>query len=164
MSDGLTRLREGGWVSTLNARAAETWGRIGGESRPEVLALAALASQAVDAGHVCLDLNHLNSWRDAADRPLPDGLQHDVEVCSAWLESSPLVATAEAADSAEGAEVRPLVLDAEGRLYLRRYWDYQERLALGIRVRLAENSPFAVDEACLHEGLDRLFGAEVKGQ
>ena len=164
MNDALSRLREGGWVSALNARAAETWGRIGSEGRPEVLALAALASGAVDAGHVCLDLNHLNSWRDAADRPLPDWLECDVEVCSAWLKTSPLVATAETADSADGAEIRPLVLDAERRLYLRRYWDYQERLALGIRVRLVENSPLEVDEACLHEGLDRLFGAEVQEQ
>lgn len=164
MSDALSRLLEGGWVSILNARAAETWGRIGGEGRPEVLALAALCGQAVEAGHVCLDLNHLTSWCDASGRLLPEWLERDVEVCSAWLESSPLVATAEATDSAEGAEVRPLVLDAARRLYLRRYWDYQESLALGIRGRLAEHSPLDVDEDCLREGLDRLFGDEAAEQ
>ncbi|MCH2184332.1 AAA family ATPase, partial [Myxococcota bacterium] len=164
MRDALSRLVEGGWVSILNARAAETWGRIGHEDRPEVLVLAALASQAVDAGHVCLDLNCLDSWRDASDRPLPEWLERDAEVCSAWLESSPLVAAGKSTDSADGAEVRPLVLDASRRLYLRRYWDHQERLALGIRLRLAQNAPLDVDEDCLREGLDRLFGAEAMGQ
>ena len=164
MSDMLSGLLDGGWVSVLDARAAETWGRIAGESRPEVLVLAALASQAVEAGHVCLDLNRLESWRDVSDRPLPEGLERNAEVCSAWLASSPLVVTSDEITSAEGAEVRPLVLDAEKRLYLRRYWDHQQRLALGIQNRLSAKFPVQVDEHRLQEGLDRLFGAEEAGQ
>jgi exodeoxyribonuclease V alpha subunit len=74
----------------------------------------------------------------------------------AMLDASPLVA------AAGSALATPLVLDAAGRLYLRRYWEHQARLATAIRTRaLAEAPP--VDDGCLAEGLVRLFKPHVAG-
>jgi exodeoxyribonuclease V alpha subunit len=52
----------------------------------------------------------------------------------------------------------PLVLDDAGRLYLRRYWEHQERLAAAIRAR-ASQVEHNIDGAWLRQGLDRLFPA-----
>jgi exodeoxyribonuclease V alpha subunit len=41
-------------------------------------------------------------------------------------------------------EGRPLVLDSSGRLYLRRYWEYEEALATGILMRCQESVPLSL--------------------
>lgn len=72
-------------------------------------AAARLASLATAEGHVCADLG---GWPDADREQLP---------------ASGLVARA-----GDGRDL-PLVLDADGRLYLRRYYAYELRLALALR-------------------------------
>jgi exodeoxyribonuclease V alpha subunit len=54
--------------------------------------------------------------------------------------------------------VRPLVLDARGRLYLRRYFEYETRLA-GALLALARSAPPRVDETLLAAAIARLFPA-----
>jgi len=51
-------------------------------------------------------------------------------------------------------ELKPLILDDAGRLYLQRYWAYEAELAAAIRRRL---SAADCDEALLAKGLARLF-------
>jgi exodeoxyribonuclease V alpha subunit len=41
-------------------------------------------------------------------------------------------------------EGRPLVLDSSGRLYLRRYWEYEKALASGILIRCQESVPVSL--------------------
>lgn len=55
----------------------------------------------------------------------------------------------------------PLILDDAGRLYLRRYHEYETRLAAAIRQRVAKSVP--CDAALLERGLRRFFVAELDG-
>lgn len=120
---------------------------------------AALASRAVQQGHVCVDLHRVAGAalsppedEEAAGPVLP--------TFDAWqqaLQGSALVATA-----IDEAQPRPLILDAHGRLYLYRYARYQHRLALALRGRAAAFE--SVDTALLSDGLQRLFSANANEQ
>jgi exodeoxyribonuclease V alpha subunit len=156
----LEQLREADLISPIDVHAATTWCRIGRDERPEVLAAAALASRALAAGHVCLDLRRVHALVPDSGPPDPVASGLDWPEPGPWREalaSSPLVHSDTEARSASGDAVRPLVLDEEDRLYLRRYWDHQERLAAAIRARLDGAGPSEVDADRLLDGLDRLF-------
>ncbi|SIP87479.1 exodeoxyribonuclease V subunit alpha [Aquipseudomonas alcaligenes] len=108
-----------------------------------VLACAALCSEALAAGDVCLPLVRVAGRRPWAefDFALPP-----LAELRTLLESSALV----------GAPGRfaPLILDGE-RLYLARYQAYEQHLAERLLALSAERP--AVDEALLSESLARLF-------
>jgi exodeoxyribonuclease V alpha subunit len=144
----LDDLQSGGVLDAIDVHLARTVGRLAGEQRDEVLLAAALASRAVQRGHVCFDLASI------AERPLVDdegeALPLVLPPAPEWiatLRSSALVG--------DGSAPTPLVLDAAGRLYLHRYHAYQQRLARQIRERAA--APVDVDAALLADGLRRLF-------
>lgn len=148
----LDSLRARGVLSDVDWHFAHAVARIGDEPRAAVRLAAALASRAVGQGHVCLDLPRLvASGGLADDTGVP--VQCDWPSLAEWtqmLGASALVA-------APGADaVTPLVLDDAGRLYLRRYWEHQTRLAEAIRARAGGADP-RVDGACLAAGLERLF-------
>lgn len=142
-----------GELSALDVEFARAVTRIGGDERPEVALVAALASRSVAAGHVCLDLPRHCATPIAAvagtgskvtwPRPGP------------WLKAlrrSPLCVTAgHAAES-----TAPLIVDDSGRVYLRRYWEHEFRVLEAIRARLARRVP-ASDISVLRASLDRLF-------
>jgi exodeoxyribonuclease V alpha subunit len=140
----------------LERALAGSLARLCGESRPEVLLAASLATRQVMRGDVCLDL--------AALVEAPPDTQEDVPpawpALSEWLaalRASPLVAAADGPAPENGAT--PFVLDAHGRLYLRRFFDAERRLAVGC-VRLAEALPDAREDAALRESIERLVPAE----
>ncbi len=138
-------------LSPLDEHFARAVGRLAGEERADVLLAAALASRQVSRGHVCLELARL------VEDPPVDDLRWPA--LAGWIEalrSSGLVADAATAER----EARPLVLDARGRLYLKRYWDHQRRLAAAIRHRAAAVDA-SLDIALLRDGLDRLFPADA---
>ena len=157
MNGVLELLRERGVLSDLDWHFAHTVACIGGERNPAVLLAAALASHAIGQGHVCLDLRRLIAGAALVD---DTGVAVDCEWpdLRAWtdaLRGSSLVA------AGDDAALRPLVLDGSGRLYQRRYWSYQERLATAVRRRAIEETE--VDAAQLGEGLARLFPADGEG-
>jgi exodeoxyribonuclease V alpha subunit len=131
-----------GAISDLDASLARALGRLGGESDPGVMLAAALASRHTQAGHVCLDLSRL---------PPLEGVE--------WPEPGPWLEALRA--SALVGEHAPLVLDAQGRLYLGRYFGYEERLASSLASRAS-----AIDEpedaSLLADGLDRMFGRSTR--
>ena len=140
----LTRL---GILSRLDAHLATVLGRLVPGTAPEVLLGAALASRAVRAGHVCADLEWLHASPPTGDAGEPAVLPS----LSGWraaLSASRLVGTGDP----EGPT--PLVFRGEKRLYLYRYFRYEERLGRALRQR-AETVP--VDELRLREALDRTF-------
>jgi exodeoxyribonuclease V alpha subunit len=173
MIPSLDTLRAKGVLSPLDVHFARALGRRAGEERDAVLLAAALASHHVSAGHVCLDLEPFA--RASMPAPLevgqagedfPEASDWQWPAADAWLEQlrgSPIVdASAGRGGAPIGPEVSvaPLVLDASGRLYLRRYWEYQERLASALRRRIADRVPAAeIDEVVLADGLDRFFHA-----
>ena len=103
------------------ARHAARWAQAQGANEASVAAIARAAaalSLAVSEGHVCLMLESLAT---AADDDASSTL--DVAGWRAALFASGIVGTPEAPG------VLPLILDADDRLYLHRYFDYERRLA-----------------------------------
>lgn len=149
MTPTVESLRGAGVLSALDFHFARAVARIGGDAREEVALAAAMVSRHVGNGHVCLDLRNLcavDVLYDDAGEPSVRPSWLPFERWCELLRSSPLIRDGEA----------PLVLDAAGRLYLRRYWEHEERLAAKLRVRAVE--PLAdVDGAWLRDALDRLF-------
>jgi len=149
-------LRAAGVLGPLDEHFAATVGRLAGEARPGVLVAAALASRQVSLGHVCLDLRQIGTLPALAGDE-GDALG-DLRALGAdrWrelLRTSPLVAQA-----SDAAATTPLVLDAHDRLYLRRYFDHEQRLAADLRARAGEEEP--VGAAGDREAtLERLFPA-----
>ena len=118
------------------------------QAEPRLLLMAALASRQLGDGHPCLDLSTIPALIDEYEWP------------SSWLPllalspppASPLLA------GSDGLPVNaPLVLDRH-RLYLRRYWEYERRVARGIVTRL-DHSPLPAEH--LRDELHRLFPASI---
>jgi exodeoxyribonuclease V alpha subunit len=145
----LELLWDNGALSALDYHFARTLGSLG-EIDDDVLVCAALASRAVQLGHVCVDLRRVH------DIQVLDRKQEGTPVPIVWpaperllaaLERSPLCGT--------GSPPTPLVLDARGRLYLHRYATYERSLAQALRERAQPDGD--VDLALLGGGITRLF-------
>jgi exodeoxyribonuclease V alpha subunit len=117
----LADLKRSGALRTLDSALAETLRRLEPATPEPVLAAAALASLAVAQGHAGFALAQPNVLVDAA-LAWPDA-----DVWAQQLAASPLVATPSSAQAQ--ASTAPLVLE-HGLLYLRRYREYECRLAL----------------------------------
>ncbi len=103
--------------SALDRQFGDFLARLAGGPATEVRLAAMGASRARSAGHICVPLADL-----------------------AALEGAPAAATLRKrlrATNVVGApgDFTPLVLDHDDRLYLRRYWEYEQRLAESIRER-----------------------------
>ena len=89
-----------------------------------------MVSRYTREGHICLDLREVAGKPLAGDpeaRPCPE--------LSDWCEKlrgSRVVGSR--------GEFKPLILDHGPRLYLYRYWQYQQKLAEALKTRLAESS------------------------
>ncbi|MFH1176328.1 MAG: AAA family ATPase, partial [Acidobacteriota bacterium] len=149
MTQPLQALRVAGLLSPLDVHLARALGRLAGESDPDVLLAAALVSRQTAQGDVCLDLKAVGG----APLQRPEGGP------TAWLcpEAGPWIEKLARSPLVSGSGgFTPLVLDAGGRLYLGRYYRYQQRLAAAIRER-ARAETAGIDEARLADGLRRLF-------
>ena len=158
MKATLESLRGKGLLGPLDEHTARTVCRIAGDVRPEVLLAAALAVRQVGLGHVCASLPALVRQRQivADDGVTPQEVEWpDADRWIGTLRESPLVATP------RHAERRPLVLDDAGRLYLRRYFEHEERLAASLRQRAAMCDT-ELDEAALEDALARLFARSAE--
>ena len=127
------------------ARHASQWAAAEGAPAASVAAVARAAaalSLAVSEGHVCLLLSALADDGDVAGR-------------RAALLASRIVGT----HDAPGA--LPLILDADDRLYLHRYFDYERRLARRLtQARLASTGATSAPPA-LRAHLTELFAANA---
>lgn len=185
----LTDWVEAGWLRALDlafARfvtgdvAADTGA--GAETVARRLLLAALLSHQVGRGHVCLDLVQLLENPESTLALPPEG--HDDRAHgdpsegllrpSGLLQGETLNSLREAlagdpavslktwqADADDAAPPRPLVL-SDRRLYLHRYWQYEQTIAAGIRQRLVAPTAVAdagsAEAARLRDALAILFG------
>jgi exodeoxyribonuclease V alpha subunit len=128
----LRELNRLGVLRTLDDALAQSLRRLDPETPDEVLAAAALASLAVAQGHAGFDPAHPRQLTDA-DLPWPDA--------HTWLQTlaaSPWVETP--GTSEDEAATAPLALE-HGLLYLRRYREYERRLALQLRRIAAQSLP-----------------------
>lgn len=149
---------ESGWLRRLDAAFASFLHELEPETSAELLMAGALVAHMEGRGHVCLlldellgDPDALLGWPADAQTALHVAMASLHTEPGAWtaaLQASPVVGTGEAPGSA------PLVLH-EGRLYLRRYWDYERRVATQVLARGA--TPLPVDKAAVRRQLDLLF-------
>ena len=134
---------EKGWLRALDGALARFFAELDPQAEPLLLLASALASHQLGQGHVCLDLVATLANPDFALSMPPEGDEAGLTLLPSqllagvaltdWhqqLQASPLVA------EASGNEARPLVLH-EQRLYLRRYWRYEQSVAQALRHRLA---------------------------
>ncbi len=141
-------LREG-WLRPLDHAFAASLQRLRKETPDSVALAAALASRALASGHSLVPLERVpdllaeNSTERAP--PLPD-----IATWRAELRASPYVA-----DGQDEARGKPLVFAADA-IALRRYHDYEVRLARALRALAGAVEP-PVDAEWLRERLATLF-------
>ena len=135
------------------ARHAARWAAAEGARADSVAATARAAealSLAVSEGHVCLMLASLVAAGDDAS-----SLPPDIAGWRAALHASGIVGTPEAPGAL------PLVLDADDRLYLHRYFDYERRLARRLTQARHAGAREAVASAQVRGRLSELFAANA---
>ncbi|MGM0951414.1 MAG: exodeoxyribonuclease V subunit alpha [Pseudomonadota bacterium] len=142
---------------------------------PLILLLAALTSHQVGRGHVCIDLANLladagNTLSLPPEDPVRENLTESEVAELSHLKPGDLLARITLTDCqavlngslavSDGSLTSPLVLN-DTRLYLRRFWRYEQRIAEGILQRLALPSPLTDPESAqartLSEALGHLF-------
>ncbi len=161
----ISRWTEHGWLRALDAAFAGFIADEVPDAPPLLLLAAALASHQLGRGHPCLDLEQTladpgfalslppedsagEARAGAAAPPLPSAVLAAVSLADwqAALGHPQLVS--------DGAGATPLVR-AGARLYLRRYWQYEQSVRAAIDARLA--TPLPVPENVLRDALEVLF-------
>ncbi len=150
----LTPLLEAGALGVLDVRFAGLMAELGGTASEALLLASALTSRSTRAGHVCLDLARAEEVTFPEKRPEPCPAFPPVDAWVEALRSAPVVG--------EPGSYTPLVLDPRARLYLHRYWAYQDALARWIRERAAPVEP-APPPGAVRRALDRLFPSSSAG-
>tara|TARA_R110000796_G_scaffold252526_1_gene387389 strand:+ start:10654 stop:12732 length:2079 start_codon:yes stop_codon:yes gene_type:complete len=150
-----------GWLRALDRALAAFLLEREPECDARVLLAAALVSHQLGHGHVCLDLGATLAEPDFALSLPPEGEgAQDVVLPSQLLRSLTLgdwqaaLAGSRVVDTGQASDAeRPLVLVGE-RLYLRRYFRYEQQVVQGLQRRLAE--PLGTPDA-LPQRLATLF-------
>ncbi|OQX11010.1 MAG: exodeoxyribonuclease V subunit alpha [Desulfobulbaceae bacterium A2] len=142
-----------GLLRPLDLHFALWLGRlVGGEAAAaaEFLLAAALVSRGVGQGHVCLPLGEVagNVLWPATGTTVAPLLAPALKSWRETLRRSPLV-------GAPG-DATPLILDQQDRLYLARYWYFEQEIALALRDRAGQWAA-GVDRDRLRQGLARYF-------
>ena len=130
--------------------------RLSGGENPEVALAAAIVSYHCNQGNICVHLPSVagNEFPPALD----DGAKIRCPQLKDWLkrlQSSPVVG--------KPGEFKPLILDDASRLYLHRYWQYENNLVAAIQKRASATSP-DVDWDLVHDGFARLFPKSQSGE
>jgi exodeoxyribonuclease V alpha subunit len=150
----LRDLYVGGWLRALDHALAMSLRKLDPDTPDAVLAAVALTSRAVANGHSGLRIDAIATLLDAIapQRQVPE--LPDTEAWLAELRVSHWIGDPDVDARCIGM---PLVLE-HGRLYLRRYWNYEIRLAHALRQR-ATPPMVPGDNAALRLRLMQLFGA-----
>ena len=133
-------------LGAIDRHFADFLSRESGGFTPDIMIVISLASNAVANGNICLDLEQIAGREilvNAEEIRVPP-----LDELLASLRDAPVV-------GAPG-DFRPLVLDRAGRLYLHRYWKYEQDLARLI-VDKTKYQYAAPDEKLLADGIHRLF-------
>ncbi|CAB3764263.1 exodeoxyribonuclease V subunit alpha [Paraburkholderia solisilvae] len=166
-----------GWLRPLDAAFARFLARESSDVAPLVILAAALASHQLGRGHACLDLHAaLNDPTFVLSLPPDDVIERIIDApmrspadllagvtLEHWLAALDHAALVDA-----GAGNTPLVLVGT-RLYLRRYWQYEQDVCAGIerRLRMSQAQAAALDTDAVRATLDTLFppprNAEKRG-
>ena len=142
----LDSLQKSGFFSPLDLHFARFMAKVCKAPSQELVLAAALVSWLTREGHICLDLSSQEPFHASEA-----GESLVFPAAGKWvkmLKKSGVVG--------EPGEPRPLILDPKDRLYLYRYWEYQEELAKGIKSRINDESPVS-PMSSFQNGLSRVF-------
>ena len=126
--------------------------QISGERNSHLFLAAALTSKVTREGHVCLKLE------DYAGKTLSGDTVLECPGLGEWIDkisSSKVVG--------RPGDFKPLILDESSRLYMRRYWDYETRLAEAIKAMVYKNME-DIDLKAARKALKDFFGSATPGQ
>ena len=146
----LAHFHAAGVLGDAEVDVAPALARLTGERDPEVTLAAALAVRAPRVGHVCVDLARVRHHvvTDASGRLAPEDVDElpwpDPQAWAEAVAASPMVG--DGARPTDPGATRPLVWH-EGRLYLDRYWRYEQSLAEELRSRAGDPAPGAEPDA-----------------
>ena len=145
----ISSLYQLGYISHIDLHFAKFITNLEKHEDPDILLAAALVSRSTGNGDGCLDLTA------AAQKPIIFGQNRENEFMppklSEWVET-----LIQSRVVGRPGDVRPLILDDKYRLYLYRYWDYEQRLSTAIIDRI-NNDIDNIDMLTLSDGLNRLF-------
>ena len=142
-------LYDNGYLTSIDVHFARFITRLSQRDDPDILLAGALVSNATGNGDVYLDLAALagkpmmleSNGKSSTTCPnLFDWLQK--------LRQNPVIG--------KPGEFRPLILDTKNRLYLYRYWEYENKLSEEILSRIDEDIK-GIDVSILKDSLKRLF-------
>jgi len=154
----LSSLLESEAFNPIDRHFADLMRRLSNHDCPALVLAAALVSRRLADGHPCLPLAHFGG-RAFPGMPLDNNLSSIVcpsqEEWERTLKGTGLVG--------QPGECKPLILDRCGRLYLQRFWSYEQTVANDILARLRQ-PPLALDAGTLTNSLARLFPVSTPGE
>ena len=112
-----------GEIRLLDLHVGRFLEKLSGENNPELLLAGTLAGSAVAGGHVCLPLDQ----PDGFPVQLEPALIPDPDDWAEVLLATPVVG--------RPGTTTPLILDEKNRLYLYRYYRYEQQIASDLRAR-----------------------------
>ena len=135
----------------LDRQFADLMQRLSGENCPELVLAARLVSSRTGKGSVCV---HIPS---AAGLNIYEFFTEDINTQSIRLYDKDHWLTRLRNNKVVGkpGEIKPLILDDSGRLYLYRYRLYEQKLSENIKARLS--TPYEINTELLKQSADRLF-------
>jgi exodeoxyribonuclease V alpha subunit len=145
----ITHLIETGYLSEIDVHFGKFIAGLDKNDHPDIFIAAALVSRATGEGDGFLDLNSI------ARKPILPDINDEGTLKSPQL-SEWLKTLSQSRVVGRPGEFRPLILDKKNRLYLYRYWDYENRLSSSIKNRIKEDIQ-GIDKSILKESLNRLF-------
>lgn len=146
MLNRLQQAVELGFFSDMDLYFSQFISELSSVPDDDVILAAALVSQGVAQGHVCIPLG------EYAGKPVL--IQGDVKIFAPALMSWCMTLRASGVVGQPG-EMSPLILDNAGRLYLARYW-YYEQVVADYLIRQASQQA-VINHQRLETGLRRLF-------
>ena len=145
----ITQLIETGYLSEIDVQFGKFIANLDKNDNLDIFIAAALVSRATGEGDGYLDLNSNTLKPILSDINDEDRLKSPQ--LSEWLKT-----LSQSRVVGRPGEFHPLILDKKNRLYLFRYWDYENRLSNTIKSRIKENIQ-GIDRSILKDSLNRLF-------
>jgi len=147
--DTIKDLRKNNLLREIDIHFAEFIAGFSANQDPEVYLAAALVSHTTGTGDICFNLEttagHLLTGTKDFKKPVKCP---DLDIWLEKLYGSPAVG--------RPGEICPLILDDKNRLYLHRYWDYENSLSKSIKQRV-QRPVTGLNFKPLRQTLDRLF-------
>jgi len=147
--DNITNLIETGYLSEIDVHFGKFITGLDKKGHPDVFIAAALVSRATGDGDGYLDLDSITRKPILLDINREDRFK--CPKLSGWLKT-----LSQSRAVGRPGEFRPLILDDKNRLYLYRYWDYENRLSSAIKSRIKKDIQ-GIDISILKNSLNRLF-------